>query len=145
MKYLLVIFLLILLVAGGVAAWMWYGMTHSYQGFAKEGVFVDLPHDEERIAIFKVHLARRGVDPSQFNFQQIMQFTSGWTGAEIEQCVISALTRARLEDRKVTENDLVNASVGGIPLSRAMKEQINHIRQWAFQRAVRASPGPVAR
>jgi hypothetical protein len=46
---------------------------------------------------------------------------------------------------EVTENDLVNASVGGIPLSRAMKDQINHIRQWAFQRAVRASPGPVAR
>jgi SpoVK/Ycf46/Vps4 family AAA+-type ATPase len=115
------------------------------KGRFDEVFFVDLPHDEERIAIFKVHLARRGVDPSRFNFQQIMQFTSGWTGAEIEQCVISALTRARLEDRKVTENDLVNASVGGIPLSRAMKEQINHIRQWAFQRAVRASPGPVAR
>ena len=115
------------------------------KGRFDEVFFVDLPHDEERIAIFKVHLARRGVDPSQFNFQQIMQFTSSWTGAEIEQCVISALTRARLEDRKVTENDLVNASVGGIPLSRAMKEQINHIRQWAFQRAVRASPGPVAR
>ena len=44
MKYLLVIFLLIFLVAGGVAAWMWYGMTHAYQGFAKEGVFVDVPH-----------------------------------------------------------------------------------------------------
>ena len=115
------------------------------KGRFDEVFFVDLPHDEERIAIFKIHLARRGVDPSQFNFQQIMQFTSGWTGAEIEQCVISALTRARLEDRKVTENDLVNASVGGIPLSRTMKEQINHIRQWAFQRAVRASPGPVAR
>ena len=115
------------------------------KGRFDEVFFVDLPHDEERIAIFKVHLTRRGVDPSRFNFQQIMQFTSSWTGAEIEQCVISALTRARLEDRKVTENDLVNASVGGIPLSRAMKEQINHIRQWAFQRAVRASPGPVAR
>ena len=76
---------------------------------------------------------------------QIIQFTSGWTGAEIEQCVISALTKARLEDRTATEHDLVNASVGGVPLSRAMKEQINHIRQWAFQRAVRASPGPVAR
>jgi len=115
------------------------------KGRFDEVFFVDLPQDEERIAIFKVHLARRGLDPSRFNFQQIMQFTIGWTGAEIEQCVISALTRARLEDRKATENDLVNASVGGIPLSRAMKEQINHIRQWAFQRAVRASPGPVAR
>jgi SpoVK/Ycf46/Vps4 family AAA+-type ATPase len=27
-----------------------------------EVFFVDLPHDEERIAIFKVHLARRRVD-----------------------------------------------------------------------------------
>jgi AAA+ superfamily predicted ATPase len=115
------------------------------KGRFDEVFFVDLPHDDERIAIFKVHLARRGIDPSQFDFDQIMKFTSGWTGAEIEQCVISALTTARLADREATENDLVNASVGGIPLSRAMKEQINHIRQWAFQRAVRASPGPVAR
>jgi hypothetical protein len=27
-----------------------------------------------------------------------------------------------------------------VPLSRTMKEQINHIRSWAFERAVRASP-----
>ena len=27
-----------------------------------------------------------------------------------------------------------------VPLSRTMKEQINHIRGWAFERAVRASP-----
>jgi len=43
LKYLLVIFLLIVLIAGAVAAWMWYGMTHPYQGFAKVGVFVDVP------------------------------------------------------------------------------------------------------
>ena len=27
-----------------------------------------------------------------------------------------------------------------VPLSRTMKEQINHIRGWAFERAIRASP-----
>ena len=115
------------------------------KGRFDEVFFVDLPHDEEQIAIFKIHLARRGVDPSRFNFEQFMQFTSGWTGAEIEQCVISALTKARLEDRQVTEHDLVNARRELVPLSRTMKEQINHIREWAFERAVRASPGPVAR
>jgi len=112
------------------------------KGRFDEVFFVDLPHDEERVAVFKVHLGRRGVDPSGFDFAQIIEFTNGWTGAEIEQCVISALTRARLEDREVSEDDLVNAAVGGVPLSRAMKEQINHIRQWAFQRAVRASLTP---
>lgn len=114
------------------------------KGRFDEVFFVDLPHDDERISIFKVHLSRRNVDPAQFNLQQIIEFTRGWTGAEIEQCVISALTKARLADRDLTEDDLVNAAVGGVPLSRSMKEQINHIRQWAFQRAVRASPGPVA-
>ncbi|MHB8381805.1 MAG: AAA family ATPase [Candidatus Binataceae bacterium] len=114
------------------------------KGRFDEVFFVDLPHDDERISIFKVHLSRRNVDPAKFDLQQIIEFTRGWTGAEIEQCVISALTRARLADRDLTDDDLVNAAVGGVPLSRSMKEQINHIRQWAFQRAVRASPGPVA-
>jgi SpoVK/Ycf46/Vps4 family AAA+-type ATPase len=113
------------------------------KGRFDEVFFVDLPHDEERIAIFKVHLARRGVDPSGFDFGEIIEFTRDWTGAEIEQCVISALTQARLAERETTEQDLVNAAAGGIPLARAMKEQINHIRQWAFERAVRASPNPI--
>jgi hypothetical protein len=32
-----------------------------------------------------------------------------------------------------------------VPLSSTMKEQINHIRSWAFERAVRASPHPSGR
>src|SRR6202165_1303232 len=43
------------------------------KGRFDEVFFVDLPQDEERIAIFKVHLARRGVNSSRFTFQQIMQ------------------------------------------------------------------------
>ena len=41
-----------------------------------------------------------GADVSGFNLEQLIKFTSGWTGAEIEQCVISALTNAHLEDRE---------------------------------------------
>ena len=63
----------------------------------------------------------------------------GWTGAEIEQCVVSALTKARLADREVTEQDVIDIAASMVPLSRTMKEQINHIRGWAFERAVRAS------
>jgi hypothetical protein len=35
---------LLLLAAAGTAAWMWYGIERPYQGFAAQGVFVDLPH-----------------------------------------------------------------------------------------------------
>ncbi|MDR3703089.1 MAG: AAA family ATPase [Candidatus Sulfopaludibacter sp.] len=115
------------------------------KGRFDEVFFVDLPHDDERIEIFRIHLARRGVDPSQFNLSTLVSFTVGWTGAEIEQCVVSAMTQARLADRDLTEDDLVKVSVKIVPLSRTMKEQINHIRSWAFERAVRASPNPTGR
>mgnify|MGYP003337655341 FL=1 len=109
------------------------------KGRFDEVFFVDLPHEEEMLEIFRIHLARRAVDADKFNLAQVVKFTAGWTGAEIEQCVISAVTKARIEDRAVVEQDLVTIAAKSVPLSRTMKEQINHIRNWAFERAVRAS------
>ena len=43
MKFVLALLLLIVLIAGGAAAWMWYGITKPYQDFAAGGVFVDVP------------------------------------------------------------------------------------------------------
>ena len=112
------------------------------KGRFDEVFFVDLPLDDERIDIFKIHLSRRGIDPAGFNLAQLTEFTIGWTGAEIEQCVVSALTKAKLADREIADDDLLSVAVSIVPLSRTMKEQINHIRSWAFERAVRASPRP---
>jgi SpoVK/Ycf46/Vps4 family AAA+-type ATPase len=115
------------------------------KGRFDEVFFVDLPLDEERIEIFKIHLARRGVDLSGLNLHHLIQFTNGWAGAEIEQCVVSAVTKARLADRDVTDEDLIGIAAKTVPLSRTMHEQINHIRAWAFERALRASPPPIGR
>ena len=110
------------------------------KGRFDEVFFVDLPLDDERIEIFRVHLRRRGIDPSGFDWDSLKKFTKGWTGAEIEQCVVSALTRARLAERDLTERDLLDVTTSVVPLSKTMKEQVDHIRGWAFERAVRASP-----
>ncbi len=110
------------------------------KGRFDEVFFVDLPNEEEQMAIFKIHLKRRGIDPAGFRIEELTQFTGGWTGAEIEQCVVSAITKARLADRLLAEQDLISVAVRTVPLSRTMKEQINHIRGWAFERAVRATP-----
>jgi len=115
------------------------------KGRFDEVFFVDLPLDDERIEIFRVHLRRRGIDPSGFNFEPLKKFTKGWTGAEIEQCVVSALTTARLQERDLTDDDLLNATASVVPLSKTMKEQVDQIRGWAFDRAVRASRREFAR
>jgi UPF0755 protein len=44
LKYLLALLLVIVLIAGAAAAWIWHGFTEPYQGFVPEGVFVDVPH-----------------------------------------------------------------------------------------------------
>jgi SpoVK/Ycf46/Vps4 family AAA+-type ATPase len=115
------------------------------KGRFDEVFFVDLPNVEEQTAIFKIHLKRRGMDETRFNIEQLIEFTVGWTGAEIEQCVVSAITRARLADRDLTEQDLISVAVKQVPLSRTMKEQINQIRGWAFERAIRATPQGIRR
>jgi SpoVK/Ycf46/Vps4 family AAA+-type ATPase len=115
------------------------------KGRFDEVFFVDLPHEDEIVDIFRIHLARRGVDISGIDLEKMAQFTAGWTGAEVEQCVISAITKAKLADRPVVEQDLINIAVKMVPLSRTMKEQINQIRGWAFERALRASPQPIRR
>ena len=110
------------------------------KGRFDEVFFVDLPLDDERLDIFRVHLRRRGIDGEGFDLEPLTSFTKGWTGAEIEQCVVSALTTARLQERALQYEDLFNATANVVPLSKTMKEQVDHIRKWAFHRAVRASP-----
>lgn len=110
------------------------------KGRFDEVFFVDLPIDEERVEIFRIHLQRRGIDTRDFDLSRLTKLTKGWTGAEVEQCVVSALTTARLENREVTVEDLLRAGGKIVPLSKTMKEQMDHIRSWAYSRAVRASP-----
>jgi SpoVK/Ycf46/Vps4 family AAA+-type ATPase len=115
------------------------------KGRFDEVFFVDLPSEEEQIEIFKIHLKRRGLEPEAYDMGELLQFTGGWSGAEIEQCVVSAITRARLADRRLADQDLIYIAVRTVPLSRTMKEQINTIRGWAFERAVRATPQGIRR
>ena len=115
------------------------------KGRFDEVFFVDLPLGSEQKEIFRIHLTRRGVDVAALDLAELWQFTNGWSGAEIEQCVISAVTKARLEERAMTVRDLISTAAKIVPLSRTMKEQISHISSWAFERAVRASPDPYRR
>ena len=115
------------------------------KGRFDEVFFVDLPNEREQLEIFRIHLKRRGLNPSTFQIDELTQFTAGWSGAEIEQCVVSAITRARLADRGLSDDDLIQIAVRTVPLSRTMKEQINQIRGWAFERALRATPQGIRR
>jgi len=114
------------------------------KGRFDEVFFIDLPGEEERVEIFNIHLEKRGFDPGKLQINRLRRITQGWTGAEIEQCVVSALTSVKLEDRTIAFEDLHKSALRIIPLSKTMSEQVDHIRSWAYERAVRASPRETA-
>jgi AAA+ superfamily predicted ATPase len=110
------------------------------KGRFDEVFFIDLPTEEERLEVFRIHLQKRGINPEELQLHRLKKITMGWTGAEIEQCVVSALTQVRLQNKPVRFEDLHQAAISVIPLSKTMREQVDHIRSWAYDRAVRASP-----
>ncbi|MDM7998334.1 MAG: AAA family ATPase [Acidobacteriota bacterium] len=110
------------------------------KGRFDEVFFIDLPTEDERMEVFQIHLSKRGVDPKNLELHRLKRITQGWTGAEIEQCVVSAITQVRLQDKELRFEDLHQAALNIIPLSKTMREQVDHIRSWAYDRAVRASP-----
>jgi ATP-dependent 26S proteasome regulatory subunit len=109
------------------------------KGRFDEIFFVDLPGISERKQIFGVHLKKRNQDPAKFNLLDLAKATEGYNGAEIEQCVLSALFDAFNDKRALTMDDLMRAIGRMVPLSKTMKEQIKRIKSWAFNRAVLAS------
>ena len=101
--------------------------------------FLDLPTDEERRAIFRIHIKAYGADPETFNMNLLSVVTRDWSGAEIEQAVKSARIHAYQESRIFTEKDITYTTARTVPLSRTMDEQIKALRQWSLTRATPAS------
>ena len=59
---------LLLLAVAGAAAWMWDCVEQPYQGFAGQGVFVDLPHGASSRTVARL-LKQSGVIRSAFAFE----------------------------------------------------------------------------
>ncbi len=101
--------------------------------------FVDLPAEEEREEIFRIHIAKRGRDPKTFDLKSLVACSKEFSGAEIEEAIISALYDAFYAQQELTTDHILASLQQTVPLSRTMDEQINRLRSWAEGRARNAS------
>ncbi len=109
------------------------------KGRMDEIFFVDLPAPTEREEIFQIHLARRGRDPRKFDLVSLGACSEGFSGAEIEAAVISALYDAFDTRHELTTAGILESLRESVPLSKTMDEPINRLRAWADGRARNAS------
>ena len=121
------------------------------KGRFDEIFFVDMPTEEERKEIFRIHVTKKNRAIELFDLDEMARAARGFSGAEIEQAVVCALYDA-FEKRTASERPadgppdpaadlttegIVRACGDVIPLSLTMKERIDELRDWAAARPKR--------
>ncbi|TAL02414.1 MAG: AAA family ATPase, partial [Verrucomicrobia bacterium] len=109
------------------------------KGRLDEIFFVDLPSESERAEIFRIHLARRGRAPENFDVAKLAGQSQDFSGAEIEEAVISGLYEAYYARAELGTAHVSEALRQTVPLAKTMDEQIARLRGWADGRARNAS------
>jgi len=125
------------------------------KGRFDEIFFVDLPSAEERAAVLRIHLSKRGRNTAGFDLRALVEASSDFSGAELEEAIISALYDAFSAREELATAHVLGALRETVPLARTMDEHIHRLRKWADGRARNASvprgagrrdaPGPETR
>jgi hypothetical protein len=108
------------------------------KGRFDEVFFVDLPDESTRAEIFRIHLDNRGRDPGGFDLDALARATDGFTGAEIEQVIVSALYTAFSDSTSMSTGLLLDEVSRTCPLSETRREHVRALREWAKTRTVSA-------
>ena len=94
---------------------------------------VNLPNDEERKAIFGVHLnkkERKGCVKEAIDYQRLASATAGFNGADIESVVNEAIEESFLEDKEsLTTQKLIEIANKTVSISKSCKKQIENMKK----------------
>ena len=108
------------------------------KGRFDEIFFVDLPDAANRAGILKIHLQRRKRQPDDFDLDELAEAADGFSGAELEQVIMSSLYRAFAEDSELETRHILAEIAATRPLSVVLGEKIANLRAWAKERCVEA-------
>jgi len=106
------------------------------KGRFDEIFFVDLPKADVRTQILGIHLANRGQAVEQFDLNELARAMRGFSGAEIEQAIVSALYAAHAKNEPLGMAHVLDEIERTRPLAVVMQEKIALLREWAAGRTV---------
>jgi hypothetical protein len=106
------------------------------KGRFDEIFFVDLPDPETRAKILAIHLEARSQPVRDFEVDTIAAAADDFSGAEIEQAVVSALYAAHAQGTALTTQHILEEIRQTRPLAVVMAETVSALRRWASGRTV---------
>ena len=108
------------------------------KGRMDEIFFVDLPDAQARKEILAVHLQKRDLNVARFDLALLAHESDGFSGAELEQAIVSASYSAFANEQEVDNEYILKEIHHTRPLSIVMAEKIDELRDWAKDRTVSA-------
>ena len=106
------------------------------KGRFDEVFFVDLPAEKQRESILTIHLKRRDLFNDEIDTSLVSKHSEGFSGAELEQLVVSAIYAGNISKTKMNTELLLEQVNATRPLSVLMAEKVSSLREWAKQRTV---------
>lgn len=109
------------------------------KGRFDEIFFVDLPNEEERKEIINIQLKKKSRKPEDFNIDSISKKCEKFTGAEIEEAVVSAMFNAYSDNgREIKNTDIISAMESIKPAAEGiMEETVKNLQNWAKEQGVK--------
>ncbi|MBB1473197.1 AAA family ATPase [Luteimonas sp. MC1782] len=108
------------------------------KGRFDEIFFIDLPDAGTRRELFALHLGKRALAADGFDLAALAEAADGFSGAEIEQAIVSGLYAAHAAGTALNDFMLRAELKRTRPLSVVMREQVDALRAWALGRTVPA-------
>ena len=98
------------------------------KGRLDEIFYVDLPRDAERRDVFAIHLRKRSRDPEMFDLPRLAKLSEGFSGAEIEEAIVSGLFDAYAASMDLNTEIVAATLTASVPLSKTMSEELTRLR-----------------
>lgn len=96
-----------------------------------ERFFFDLPYDDERIEILKIHLRKNGQDPGKFQLAELAEASHHMVGREIEQAILAAMIDSFASDYESLDHKLLLQQLKTKPrVFKTMQDELKEVLEW---------------
>lgn len=106
------------------------GLPVEFVNRMDERFFFDLPDDDARIDILKIHLAKRG-QKATYNLANLSQKARGLVGREIEQAISASMTKSFVAKKSGLDEGILAELLEGKPrILQTMGEEVKAVIDW---------------
>lgn len=96
-----------------------------------ERFFFDLPSEDDRIDILKIHIKKAQQDPEHFNLAALSEKAKQMVGREIEQAIGAAMIESFAQEKETLDETILGEELSRKPrIIKTMVDEVREVVEW---------------